>query len=641
MKCDFYKREREASLARLAAMKKRAGRIVLLRSLAFIAAVFAFAASRDGHAAGTILGILLLALFVLLVRRHQRARRAQAREAARLAVIADCLARFAPARTMQEPGAKEAAAAAMADETKPLDWKRFLDDGTAYRKKARPQDTDLHLFGAASLYQFLSCARTKAGRERLAAALSPVPPAKETIRARQNGAREFIDAPALALGLLTLARLLPDGHDTAPIVRALASDAESPCGKPAAQDTSHIRSDDAARNKTPPAGTAGAMLSFGRILLPILSFSALVLAAIGPIDIVVPGLLFALQLTLALAFLHQNSALFAPLRGASRALARYEALFAAIESASFAGSTMRAMQAALKKDGAAHSLRRLATIAACTGQRANLFFFLIANTLFLWDFQCAARFLRWRTKHGTRLAAWLGAWAETEVLLSLATIGQTREASTFPVLLDGAPRLMAKGVTTPLIAESAAVPNDADFSAGTAIITGSNMSGKTTYLRTLAASAVLAYAGAPVCAASFALTPMTVLTSIQANDDLSRGISTFYAELLRIKQMVEATQEGTPLLLAIDEIFKGTNSADRITGAKATIRRLTQETNITLVTTHDFELCDLTSGSGLPIQNYHFEEHYEADQIRFDFKLKEGRCHTTNAKYLLKMAGIL
>ena len=205
----------------------------------------------------------------------------------------------------------------------------------------------------------------------------------------------------------------------------------------------------------------------------------------------------------------------------------------------------------------------------------------------------------------------------------------------------GGPELTGKAVTPLLIEEAKAVPNDALFAAGTCIITGSNMSGKTTYMRTLATSAILAYAGAPVCAEHFALTPMAVYTSIHVSDDLSRGISTFYAEILRIRQMVEASQEERPLLLCIDEIFKGTNSADRITGAAEAIKRLTRPSCITLVTTHDFELCDLQSPNDLPIKNFHFEESYPDDKIHFDFKIRPGRCHTTNARYLLKMAGIL
>ena len=147
---------------------------------------------------------------------------------------------------------------------------------------------------------------------------------------------------------------------------------------------------------------------------------------------------------------------------------------------------------------------------------------------------------------------------------------------------------------------------------------------------------MLAYAGAPVCAESFSVSKMAIFTSIRVNDDLSQGLSSFYAEILRIKSMIEYSKKNLPMLVCIDEIFKGTNEVDRLIGAKEAIKRLTNEKNITLVTTHDFELCEMSC-----VKNSHFQEYYEGDKIKFDFKLREGRTQTTNAKYLLKMAGIL
>ena len=147
---------------------------------------------------------------------------------------------------------------------------------------------------------------------------------------------------------------------------------------------------------------------------------------------------------------------------------------------------------------------------------------------------------------------------------------------------------------------------------------------------------MLAYAGAPVCAENFSVSKMAIFTSIRVNDDLSQGLSSFYAEILRIKSMIEYDAKNLPMLICIDEIFKGTNEADRLIGARAAIKRLTSHKNITLVTTHDFELCEMPY-----VANAHFEEYYEGDKIKFDFKLREGRCTTTNAKYLLKLTGIL
>ena len=221
--------------------------------------------------------------------------------------------------------------------------------------------------------------------------------------------------------------------------------------------------------------------------------------------------------------------------------------------------------------------------------------------------------------------------------MSFASIGQTRTNYCFPKLLDrDTPRIKARNLASLLIADKKAVANDADLRAGTTIITGANMSGKTTWIRTLASAVLLAYAGAPVCAESFSVSKMAIFTSIRVNDDISQGMSTFYAELLRIKSMIEFSEKKLPMLICIDEIFKGTNEDDRIMGAKEAIKRLTNGLSITLVTTHDFDLCSMEK-----ISNAHFQEYYEGDKIKFDFKVREGRCTTTNAKYLLKMAGIL
>ena len=250
-------------------------------------------------------------------------------------------------------------------------------------------------------------------------------------------------------------------------------------------------------------------------------------------------------------------------------------------------------------------------------------------------------FMKWRVTAANHLRTWLDAFAEVEVLISLASIGQTRTTYCFPTFYEGEePHLTVEGLTSLLVADAKGVPNDVELTAGTTIITGANMSGKTTWIRTLAAAVMVAYSGAPVCAKSFAVSRLAVMTSIRVNDDLSQGVSTFYAELLRIKSMIEYADKKLPMLACIDEIFKGTNVNDRVVGAKEAIRRLTNDRSITLVTTHDFQLCDMVDES-THIQNAHFEEYYENDEIKFDFKLRKGRTHTTNAKYLLRMAGIL
>lgn len=586
----FFAEQQKLDSDRLQAMKERSRKLVLLRTVSFLAMIFAFAAGYDGQRLFTVLGLLLLISFVLLVRCHQKLEREQLL----------CLSHQARVKANLDRLTNK--------------WMDFEDDGREFLREDLPQAADLPIFGHASLYQYLCCARTKAGRTRLGALLSPYPGPVKEMTARQEAIREIASHPAEALDLLALNGLLPFSYDIAAFCAAM--ERRKTQGHPALKALSY--------------------------LLPVLSFCALFASILGKLTYTIPGLLFLAQFLLALLTIRRHSTLLEPLSRLPQGFAIYQAIFARFSDLEVTSGKLRELQAILKKGGgAAGGLAALTAIADKAAMRRNAFVLLIANTLFLWDFHCTTAFLKWQRRYGTSLRGWLRSWSELEALFSLAVPAWTRTHCCWPVFLNGAPSLMATDVSPLLIREEKAVPNDATFAAGTTILTGSNMSGKTTYMRTLAASAILAYAGAPVCASSFSLTPMSVYTSIHVSDDPSKGISTFYAEVLRIKQMVEACHKEQPLFLCIDEIFKGTNSADRITGAEETLRHLTQPWCITLVTTHDFELCELQSPNHLPVHNYHFEEHYENGQIRFDFKLREGRCQTTNARYLLQMAGIL
>lgn len=584
-----FKAMRGEGLAQLQNLKKRQQRLVLLRTCSFLIMIFAFAAGWDGHIWGVLLGFLMLAAFIAFVRRHQKLGLSLLLTESYLACLQACLDRISGK------------------------WRAFQDDGHDLMQKDLPQEADLPILGPASLYQYLTSARTKAGRRKLANLLSPYPETADLIRQRQQAVKELSGQPAKMLQLEALGHLLPRQADFDEFCTMMEHTAIQP----------------------------RAVLRLISFILPVISFLTLGLAIAGRLDLTIPGLLFSLQLLLTFLLLRRSQALLTPLMALPQEFAIYEKIFTSFISADWQSPLLQKFQQELRNGQAAESLKELAALADKIVMRRNIFFFLVANTAILYDLHSTAGMFRWQAKAGKKLRRWLAVWAELEALLSLANAALTRNTACWPEFLDGAPELHGQDITPLLIEEEKAVPNDAHFTAGTCIITGSNMSGKTTYMRTLATSAILAYAGAPVCAKSFALTPMRVFTSIHVSDDLSKGISTFYAEILRIRQMVEASKEHTPLFLCIDEIFKGTNSADRITGAAEAIKHLTMPHNITLVTTHDFELCDLKSPNDLPIRNCHFEEYYQDDKIHFDFKLKPDRCHTTNAKYLLKMAGIL
>ena len=591
MKKLFYENVRENTIVLERAQNKQRTRFILARTVVFPVMLIVLIHGYDtGSSAERMLGGFLLLLFVVLVARHRKLERLRLLTKAYLAVTAGYLARFSG------------------------EWKSLPEDGEAYGKKKRPPDRDLHIFGTASLYQYLCAARTQAGRDRLAAALTATPRDLERTRRRQAAVVELLAHPLLCIELEARGARLPDGHDT----RALAEELAQPL-----------------------KGSLKLISCIGIVFANACVWSFLwAIFLDGPWTL--PLILFMFNLTVAMAFYPRTQRELAPLGHMARELRLYGRIFYALERAPLHGEAFAAVLAPLFAPVRARQAQsRLTKLAQCAAMRRNFVFFFLANGLLLWDLHCMAYFSHWRMQAGAAAAGWLKVWAEVEVLLSLARIGHTREVHVFPTFLAGEePHLRAQGAMPLVIPEEAATPNDADLTAGTLVITGSNMSGKTTYMRTLGSNAVLAYAGAPVCAKSFALTPMAVYTSIQISDDLAGGISTFYAELLRIKKMMLYSKRGKPMLILIDEIFRGTNSADRIVGAREAIRRLTLPHAITIVTTHDFELCDL-GREGVPVTNAHFEEHYEGDKILFDFKIRAGRCRTTNAQYLLRMAGIM
>ena len=592
MKKHFFESAREIDLSYRKGLDRRSQHLMTGRLLLFFAAIFAAAAGYDQQLPALYaLAAGFLIAFARLLQRHTEVKHLLLFLDSHLAILSQYLGRFNS------------------------EWHQFTEKGDRYLSEQRPQGTDLNLFGPDSIYQYLCAARTRRGRDRLAEALSPLPGPRELALKRQQGTSELIHRPRLCIDLQALSSLLPEDQDTSSLLQTIQGH--------------HITVNPWLRR-----------LSFG---LPLLALVTLAAAAFGLISWAVPGILYLCQLLLASLCFRRSERALSPLFHLQDALQLYYYIFQRLENSGFSSPYMNELQLRIRTaGGAAHALHELARLSDYADMRRNYFFFVMSNLLCLWDLHCTARFARWQQHAAKNLGGWIDAWSEIELLMSFAVIGQTRRQYTFPELLTGpAPHIEAEGLSYLLLPEDQAVANDTTADAETRIITGSNMSGKTTYLRTLASAAILAYAGAPVGADRLALTPLAVFTSIRITDDLSRGLSTFYAELLRIKSMVEFARQQTPMLICIDEIFKGTNSADRIIGARAAIEHLTSPWSITLVSTHDFELCDLTSPNTTPVVNYHFAEHYEGDRIAFDFKLKPGRCQTTNAQYLLKMAGII
>lgn len=225
-----------------------------------------------------------------------------------------------------------------------------------------------------------------------------------------------------------------------------------------------------------------------------------------------------------------------------------------------------------------------------------------------------------------------------QVFISLSTFNTTKENSSIPTLInDSSLNISFTNLMHPLIPEHKCIPNSFELKNRINIITGSNMSGKTSFLRVMGMNLVLMNLGCKINGQSFKANDFKIFSSMRIKDDFINGVSSFYSELLNIKKAIDYQKTNNNMIIFIDEIFRGTNSNDRINGAISLIKQLNKENVILFLTTHDFELCDINLDN---IDNFHFEEHYENDKILFDYKIKNGKCNTTNAKYLMKMVGI-
>jgi DNA mismatch repair ATPase MutS len=329
-------------------------------------------------------------------------------------------------------------------------------------------------------------------------------------------------------------------------------------------------------------------------------------------------------------------------------LGHYRQLLALAEGAPFDDEALRTIQQRLCERGATASaaMDRLEKLIGLAAVRHNALIYILADVFALWDVWCAFLIDRWRAAHGARVATWLEALAELEALVSLATFAHEHPEHAWPVLTDGPPRFVASALGHPLIDPEQRVANDVALTDDhpALMITGSNMSGKSTMLRSIGINAVLAQAGAPVCAQSLEMTPLAVHTSMRAHDDLDRGASRFFAEVAKLQRTVaalEATRATDPtLLFLLDEVLHGTNSRERNIGAKAVVRYLVDRGAIGAVSSHDLGLVELSKLTDGRVVNVHFEDHIADDKMCFDYRMKPGPVSTSNALRLMRMVGI-
>lgn len=481
------------------------------------------------------------------------------------------------------------------------EWVKFEDNGSEYVCGDHPHSRDLDLFGEASLFQHINDTNTYHGKEILKLLFLTHKRDKEAVLRRQRAIKEIAKNHNFCENIKVIGGMSKNiSHDPAEMIRFFEN------GKTLF-----------------PSIFAGVVVRMFPIIIALLVTVNLIIG-LNQALLIFTGIVVIAQVMIFVSISNKTEAVLKELGKFGSSLDDFGDMAGLIRQTEFSADLNRSWQAKLPQKW---NLRRMTW--ALNARNITLLDLLL-NILFLWDVHLVYALENTRRKGAADMRTWLEAIGYFEAMASVAVLPQLNPDWAYPEISDNM-SIKATNIGHPLIEEHDRVTNNLELD-GIAIISGSNMSGKTTFLRTVGINMVLMYMGAPVCATSFTAPSASIWTCMKPPDNLKQSISTFYAELLRIKNIIENDE---PMLFLIDEIFAGTNSEDRIEGAKQVLLNLSKRQNLGIVTTHDLEVCKAGG-----FANHHFSEHYVGNEIHFDFKIKDGISTTRNARHLMKMIGI-
>jgi ABC-type multidrug transport system fused ATPase/permease subunit len=492
----------------------------------------------------------------------------------------------------------------------------IYDGGKEYIDPHHPYSYDLDVFGEASLYAFLNRATTSYGKENLAKAL--LHPDTTIIKDRQDSIKELsgkinFRQPLQASGSLHV-----------------------------------IEQSDMNKLKTWlafPTVFKKPALYYLLLVFPVTTLLSLVLyfSSGDKTWLNLFSGLFILNFFITAAFLKNIMKQVAASTAVSKVLEQFALQLSEIEKQSFHSSLLKDLQNNLENDNvtAAHSIKKLASLFKYLDFIINPVMSALLNGLSLFHIHILFALDKWKKKNDEHVMKWLQTIGEFESLNSFANLAFNNPSYCYPEILNDE-TIATTQMTHPLIRKERGVSNDISFQQQKFIVlTGSNMSGKSTFLRTLGINIVLAKTGSVVCAKTFSLFPFDLYVSMRITDSLQDSESFFYAELKRLRAIIQHMEEKNKTFVMLDEILRGTNSNDKHNGTVGLIRKLVTNKACGIIATHDLTIADLSSAYAGYVGNKCFESEIIDGELVFDYKLKDGVCTRLNATFLMKKMGVI
>ena len=493
-----------------------------------------------------------------------------------------------------------------------------LDQGERFNDPAHPYAHDLDLFGEDSLFQHLNRTVTFSGTQKLVSWLLSLSKDPEVIHSRQQAAEELCAEPEWCQHFRAAGALHPTQALDAVILKS------GPTESPFFSKHSTVR-----------------LILWIANTIVIVSWAV---TSFTPLPFSISLVLSLLQLSALALYIKKINAYHQRLNLFLKTISNYLPLVRLIHDQSFRSPYLQKIRHSLftPESNSLQALTQLHRIQNSLDQRGNIVIAFILNGLYLKDFHTLLRLDHWRKKYGPDIETWTDVLSEADALISMANYRFNHPAYCLPVICQD--RLLdTEEIGHPLLKSERNVTNDFSIRSlhQIAIVTGANMAGKSTFLRTIGINYLLGCMGAPVCADSMTFTPLPLFTGLRASDSLADNESYFFAELKRLQQIVLRLRRGEKLFIILDEILRGTNSVDKQTGSLALIRQLVGAGATGIIATHDLALGKLADSLPGKVGNYRFEAAIQGDELTFSYRLQPGIAENMNACFLMKKMGII